>query len=123
MGVRDAKPSEGTLRYAWRLVLMFHLTCLGWLLFRADSFEVVVRALSLMLGHFHPTSHALTPLLVVVFYSAGLLALEHWLEGEERLDKIMRAPAVLQGLCYVYFVAMLVIFHAERAFEFIYFQF
>src|SRR5262249_15082014 len=123
LGVRDAKPSQGLGRYLLRLVLMFHLTCAGWLLFRADNFGAVVDALRLMAFEFHPTLTALTPLLLIAFYAAALFLLELWLEGEERLERVLRAPWLVQGAILSYVVIVTLIFHAGRPVDFIYFQF
>jgi D-alanyl-lipoteichoic acid acyltransferase DltB (MBOAT superfamily) len=123
LGIRDAKPSQGVLRYALRLVLMFHLTCAGWLLFRADNFAVVTSALTLMATNFHVTRAALTAFCLVVFYAAILFAFELFSDGEQRLTRVRQSSWLLQGACYSYFVAMILVFRAGKAFEFIYFQF
>jgi alginate O-acetyltransferase complex protein AlgI len=122
-GVRDVKPANGWPRYLLRVVIMFHLTCLGWLLFRADNFPSVTRALALIFGHFHPTEMALAPLCLIAGYCAILFCIELWLEGEERLARLFSSPWVLQGACYTYLLVMLSLFHARQAYEFIYFQF
>jgi D-alanyl-lipoteichoic acid acyltransferase DltB (MBOAT superfamily) len=123
LGIRDAKPSGGLVRYGVRLALMFHLTCAGWLLFRADNFGAVTSALDLLFTHFQPTAAVLTPLALVLFYGALLFAFEIFVKGEERYDKLLRSPWAVQGACLTYFVGMLLVFRAGHAFEFIYFQF
>jgi D-alanyl-lipoteichoic acid acyltransferase DltB (MBOAT superfamily) len=106
-----------------RVVLMFHLTCLGWLLFRADTFATVIRAISLIFGRFDPSIMTLTPLLLMIFYVGLLVVFELYVEGEERLDRVMRAPAPVRALAYAYVLVMIVVFRAPQALEFIYFQF
>jgi D-alanyl-lipoteichoic acid acyltransferase DltB (MBOAT superfamily) len=123
LGVRDARPQDGVARYLVRLVLMFHLTCLGWLLFRADSFAAVLAALRLLGGAFHPTLAAVTPLVLIAFYAVALMLLELWLAGEERLARVLEAPWLVQGAILSYLIVMTLIFHAGRPVDFIYFQF
>lgn len=121
--VRDVTPSDGWIRWLVRVFVMFHLTCLGWLLFRADSFGSVARALSLLFGNFHITSMALVPLVLVLFYSGALFVLELFTRGEENLERLIRAPVAVQSAIYAYLGLMIVVFHASRAHAFIYFQF
>jgi D-alanyl-lipoteichoic acid acyltransferase DltB (MBOAT superfamily) len=121
-GVRDPRPADGA-RWLVRVIAMFHLTCLGWLLFRADSFTAVVRALTLVATRFHPTMAAGTALALLAFYSGILFAIELAIVGEERLTRWLAAPWAVQGAGYAYLSLMLLLFHAPRAYEFIYFQF
>jgi D-alanyl-lipoteichoic acid acyltransferase DltB (MBOAT superfamily) len=121
--IREARPSDGWARYVGRVLVMFHLTCVGWLLFRANNFATVRHALGLIFGNFRPSLMAFTPLLLIFFYVVLLIVFELLVEGEDRLDRLMQAPAVVRGLAYTYFLAMLILFHAGRSFEFIYFQF
>jgi D-alanyl-lipoteichoic acid acyltransferase DltB (MBOAT superfamily) len=123
LGIRDVRPSDGWGRYGARTFLMFHLTCFGWLLFRADSFRTVVGALTLVVNDFSPSLMALTPLLLIVFYVGLLGAFEYWTEGEERLDRLMRAPVLVRATACAYLLAMMILFRASQPLEFIYFQF
>jgi D-alanyl-lipoteichoic acid acyltransferase DltB (MBOAT superfamily) len=121
--VRDPKPSEGLVRWGLRVVMMFHITCLGWLLFRADSFAAVGRALTILVASFHPSTLAFTPLALVIFYALPIVVMELFTHGEERLERLMRAPVLVQAAVYSYLLWMIFIFQAARTYEFIYFQF
>jgi D-alanyl-lipoteichoic acid acyltransferase DltB (MBOAT superfamily) len=126
LGVRETVSRQGPwgeVRWLGRVVLMFQLTCLGWLLFRADSLSTAGLMAIRMVTDFHVTGMAVTPLLLVAFYCLPLFLLEWWLDGENRLAPLLRAPAPLRGAVYVYALSMLVFFPADRAQEFIYFQF
>ncbi|HEY1558647.1 MAG TPA: MBOAT family O-acyltransferase [Kofleriaceae bacterium] len=122
-GVRDVTPRNSRWRWALRVFVMFHLTCLGWLLFRADSFSTVERALSVIVHNPHITMLAVTPLAMMAFYSLAIFVLEWFTEGEERLPRLMQASPVLQGVIYAYLVTMILVFPASHAYDFIYFQF
>jgi D-alanyl-lipoteichoic acid acyltransferase DltB (MBOAT superfamily) len=123
LGIRDVRPADGRLRWAARVVGMFHVTCLGWLLFRADSFAAVGRALALMLGHFAFTPFAATGLALIAAYGGVLFAIELVLDGESRLQPLLEAPWALRGAVCAYLVLGIAILQSERAYEFIYFQF
>ena len=53
---------------------MFHLTCIGWLLFRADNFGAVSTALDVLVNQWSFTAAAGTGLLVIAFYAGILFA-------------------------------------------------
>src|SRR5207249_4921222 len=91
-GLSDASPA-GSLaaRLAWlgRVVLMFHLTCLGWLLFRADNFHTVIQMGHLMLTDLRWTPFATASLATIAFYCGVILLLEWLLDGEFRMDGLL----------------------------------
>ncbi len=126
LGIPDVVPPEGralALRRAGRVVLMFHLTCLGWLLFRADSFGSALAMLRLMVTDFTVTPAVISALAFMALLAAPLLVLEQVMGGERRLDRFLALRAPARGLAYAYVVLMLLVFHAEQAVDFIYFQF
>lgn len=124
--IRDPAPG-GTLWQrldrAVRAVTMFHLTCFGWFLFRVESLGTAARMISDRFTHFHLGAEAAPALAMIVFFCGLAFLLEWALDGENRLDRLMRAPWVLQGAVYTYLTTMLLFFPAEKAHEFIYFQF
>lgn len=125
-GIRDPKPDGSWSGRAWYLVrlgLMFHLTCFGWLLFRAEDFPTVLRMTAAVVTDFAPSARQLTPLLMCLFYAGPILALEAWLAGEQRIQRLTEHHWMLRGAVYAYFVVMMLVFQAETASEFIYFQF
>jgi alginate O-acetyltransferase complex protein AlgI len=123
LGIKDVAREGHFAHWLFRVVVMFHLTCAGWLLFRADGFPTVVRALGLLFGHFTVTPFALTTLLLIVFYGGVLFAIELFLDGEERLQPLLDAPWPARAALCAWLVVMILVFQSERAYEFIYFQF
>jgi alginate O-acetyltransferase complex protein AlgI len=119
----DAKTAFGRgLSFAVRVSCMFILTCYGWLLFRAQSFQQI-EAMTASLAH--PSTGldlgqvqlvlALTVPLIAIqtyqYFSGKLNFLEHpWMVAEARV-------AVYAGLSYF------ILFRAAQAQSFIYFQF
>jgi len=122
VGLRDPEPQQRA-RWLVRVVVMFHLTCLGWLLFRADTFGSVVRALEAIATNFHFTAATWTAAALIAFYAGVLFVVELILDGENQLQRLLRGPLLWQTCCYAYLGLMLLFFHAQRAHEFIYFQF
>ena len=122
-GIRDVSPREHFGRWLVRVVVMFHLTCAGWLLFRADHFGAVARAASLMATHFVITQTALTAAALITFYAGALFILELVTDGEGRIRRLLESSPAVQGAVYGYLVSMTLFFHARRAYEFLYFQF
>jgi alginate O-acetyltransferase complex protein AlgI len=122
-GIREASRSLHPGRWAFQLAVMFHLTCIGWLLFRADSFNAVAEGLHVLATQWSFTSVAATGLILIAFYGAALVAVEWLTDGENRLDRLTRGRWYLQGAWYVYLVVMILIFYSRESREFIYFQF
>jgi hypothetical protein len=102
---------------------MFHLTCIGWLFFRAENFASVTSALKILVTQPSWTPIATTTLAVIGFYSALLFALEWALDGEKRLPQLRQSAWPARAAVYSYLLFMLISFPAAKAHEFIYFQF
>jgi len=116
-----------TRRFAARLtawVVMFHLTCYGWLIFRAPSFSKLGEMTRSLLFTFAPSTidvpGLLTPLLL---YVTPLLAV-HALEA--RADDVLVVPRLMPVLRYSIYAAtlyLILLFGNFGGSEFIYFQF
>jgi len=124
LGVRDPANAPGTrLRWALHVVFMFHLACLGWLFFRADSLGAAFAMGSRILTDVTLTPIALTMAGLLAFYVLPLLLLEAFTMGEERLGRFFELPWLPQGMTYAYLVVMMILFPALQTVDFIYFQF
>ncbi len=122
-GIRDADRSTQPARWAMQAFIMFHLTCIGRLLFRADSFWTVTTALDVLMNHWSLTAAAATGFLLIAFY-AGLLFAVEWLTDAERgIRRLFQVPWFVQGAWYLYLILMIFFFHARKTHQFIYFQF
>ena len=111
------------VRWALRVLVMFHLTCFGWLLFRADSLNTVARMCVDLTANMTFTAAALPPLAMILFFCVLASLIEWFTDGENRLDRLLRARWGLQSAVVVYLIVMILFFQAEGAHEFIYFQF
>jgi D-alanyl-lipoteichoic acid acyltransferase DltB (MBOAT superfamily) len=122
----DPKPSGGpwqSLRWLVSVVLMFQLTCVGWLLFRADSIAVCGRMIAALLGEWHASSLALGGLAMIAFYAGPMFLWECLFGSEKRLPLLRTRSWLLAAGLMTYLVVMLLLFCAEKSSEFIYFQF
>jgi alginate O-acetyltransferase complex protein AlgI len=127
LGIRDEVRADlpgARLRWALRVVVMFHLVCFGWLFFRADNFPAAFAMLEALVTPGHAAPGLLLPILAeMVLLAAIPLALEVALDGERNLARLARAPVAIQCAAYSYAVALLIFLHSGRANAFIYFQF
>ncbi len=106
-----------------RIVLMFNLACVGWLLFRAQSLTQAGHMMSLMLTNFQVTPLARTIFESLLFYAAPLMVYEYWVERREDLAGLVAQPWVWRAAAYSYCLLMLIFFPSPSKHEFIYFQF
>ena len=126
LGVRDVLPADAryrSWRVAGRIVLMAHLTCIGWLLFRAPTISAAAAMLKQVFVNFVPTSFAGSAFVLTLFFAAPLLAFEQVLGSEERAQTFLARPWWQQVPAWSYLALMLVVFQAARTSAFIYFQF
>jgi alginate O-acetyltransferase complex protein AlgI len=108
----------------WRIVLMFHLICFGWLLFRAENMGQVGAFLYLMATDWRITPVAVSMLGLIIFYALPLFLFEYWTSARANdLLALVRCPWATRAAVYSYVVLMLIFFQAPESHEFIYFQF
>ncbi len=123
--VRDLNfsgPVKERLAFIFRVFIMFNLTCLGWLFFRADSLATIGRMLRAATS-LHTSVLAVAAGATILFYCGPLFLIEVWTGGEKRLGRISESHWAVQSALYCYLLFMLVIFRADQIHEFIYFQF
>jgi alginate O-acetyltransferase complex protein AlgI len=105
-------------------VVMFHLTCYGWLIFRSRSAGQIRDLTAAVIGNFSPTTVDVPNLLVpLLLYSAPLLAVhlcEAW------FNDVLAVPRLPVGVRYSIYAAtcyLTLLFGNFGGAEFIYFQF
>lgn len=117
--------AQGVWRTPWfllRLVVMFHLTCYGWLLFRARSFEQIAGMTSALA---HPFRGAPVGALgQVAILSAPIIAVQIIQYRTGRLE-FMRSPWLsAPGKAAIYSLLFYsIVFHGAAPKAFVYFQF
>ena len=103
------------------VLVTFHVVCLGWILFRAENFDLAMAMLQ-GLGRVGPVT-ALTPLLLTLI--VGGLAM-HWLPPraiEGVAERLKAAPSVTLGLLIGAAILLVEAVRPEGVAPFIYFQF
>ena len=107
---------------AW--LAMFHLTCFGWLIFRAPSFATLRDMTHGLFGEFRPSTVDVTGILIpLLLYTTPLLAV-HAMEA--RADDVLIVPRLRLGVRYAVYVAtlyLILLFGNFGGSDFIYFQF
>jgi D-alanyl-lipoteichoic acid acyltransferase DltB (MBOAT superfamily) len=106
--------------FAW--LVMCHLTCYGWLLFRATGFDQIV-AMSASLARFSWTEDAGVHALSVVGYGLPLMLLNAYEWWKDDLLAVVRLPLVPRYAVYGALFYLIVIFGQYGGAQFIYFQF
>ena len=113
----------------WKLLKIagfFHLVCLGWLLFRADTIAQAGNMLSILLTGWTrmPAGSALAAqLFPLAFYGLPLLAMEIWQYKSGDPLVALKAPRAVRALLFLALFYGIAIFGETHAQSFIYFQF
>ena len=107
---------------AW--VVMFHLTCCGWLIFRAPSFRALGRLTRSLVFEFRPSTIDVTGILVpLLLYTTPLLVV-HLMEAWA--DDVLVVPRLRLWVRYTVYAAtlyLILLFGNFGGSDFIYFQF
>jgi len=113
---------RGARLLAW--LVMFHLTCYGWLIFRAASARQLIEMTRSLLLDFHPRAIDVEGLLVpLLLFTVPLLAVH---AVEARADDLLAVPRLRLTLRYTIYAATLYLIFLFGNFggaDFIYFQF
>jgi D-alanyl-lipoteichoic acid acyltransferase DltB (MBOAT superfamily) len=103
------------------IVLMFHLTCYGWLLFRVSTWRRIGIMNDHLFTQFAPSSIHLPFVAALVYYVLPFLMYEILVEYRSRLHRPL--PVWIDSLMHVYMLAMIFFHGVLEGAQFIYFQF
>lgn len=106
-----------------RVLIMFHLICIGWIFFRAESIHQATAMLIKMFSDFHTTDLVSYILGSIVFYVGPLLILEFCVERSKDIMSVIGLHWIPRAVIYNYFVLMMFFFAPDVNSEFIYFRF
>lgn len=121
-GMLRSEPASTAARW-FRIIVTFHLVCLSWLLFRAESMTQVWTMLSAIVTDFRITQLAISSFSMLLFYAGPLIVYEAWIQKHKDPLEITRLSWLPRGLAYSYCALMLLFFSPLKTSEFIYFQF
>ncbi len=121
----SAAESGWSLARGVRVFGFFHLVCLGWLFFRADSMARVASMLSALLTDFAGTPALLDrgDLVMISVSATTLLGVQLFQLGRGRLELIPAFPAPVRAIAYVLLGLSFLLFGEFGGDAFIYFQF
>jgi D-alanyl-lipoteichoic acid acyltransferase DltB (MBOAT superfamily) len=109
------------LLIASRMALMFILTLVGWVFFRATSAHQILTMLtSISLA---PSGHTLNFIAKLIFFSGPLLLVQILQHKTSDLLILTKLPAILRVPAYSFMAIWILIFGVRESVEFIYFQF
>ena len=111
-------------KHSIKVVLMFQLTCLGWLIFRADSVGQLKDMVNSLFFNFGSYSQK-APYLAcqILFYSWMLLLVQAVQKRRNNLFPFMESRGLWPWVVYVLMYYMLLFWGEFGGQEFIYFQF
>ncbi len=131
MGIYPRAKAEGRDMHWWSrpfgIVFTFHIVCLGWLMFRAESMQTVELMLHQIFVNFHPQIILqVVEGYTVVFSLIALGYLLHWMpQSADRLAQkaVIRSPLALQVAMTVVMIWVVMQTKSSDIQPFIYFQF
>lgn len=120
------KIKNHSLRNIWwgiRVFFFFHLVCLGWLFFRADSCAQVFEMFSALGSGFHSLSRNTPELRSLLFYSLPLILIQCWQYRKNDLMIIREWPPYVRFSVLFILLNLMIFLSSIKSSEFIYFQF
>lgn len=121
-----ARKNEWRITRALKIIVFFHLVCVSWLLFRAESFAQAWAMLGTLLTGWAGQEIGLPlqqQIVTLAFYAAPLLAMELWQYRSGDPLVVLKAPRLARAAVYLALFYGIVIFGNSNAQSFIYFQF
>jgi D-alanyl-lipoteichoic acid acyltransferase DltB (MBOAT superfamily) len=114
------------LKNALLVILFFHVTCIGWVLFRAGSLPAKVSQVQMTMGYWRAMCHwplagGVSPLAQPVILLGGLALLFQW--QHEKMDRFSTWQPRWQALAVTLALATITGLGVFKGTQFIYFQF
>ena len=104
-------------------VLMFHLTCIGWLLFRAKNMDTVFIFFKSIFSHFHASDLAWQNFFTIFKYSWLLIIFQCVQFFTKNLNPLNKAHWFIRLNIYLFLIMSILSFTDAKPQEFIYFAF
>jgi alginate O-acetyltransferase complex protein AlgI len=109
------------IHIGFRMILMFVLTLLGWLFFRADS----IQQISYMLANlsFMTSTETGEFTRMMLFFTIPLIVIQVYQYATRDLLILLKIRLPIQILLYAWMLLWVIVFGVRESTEFIYFQF
>ncbi len=122
--IRPAPAHRPLITKIFCIIGTFQLSCIGWLLFRAESMDQVWGMLSAITTNLNATALAVSGAATIAFFSLPLFVYETWQHAySEHAEERMHGALTPHVIMYCYFALMILFFPPPVGHEFIYFQF
>lgn len=105
------------------MLIFFHLVCLTWIYFRADTLGQANQLLLALFGTYQMTDFSLYIAGMLAFFCLPMLILEQRIERSGNMLYVLSLRWPIRAALYSYFIFMLLIFPPLTPQVFVYFQF
>jgi D-alanyl-lipoteichoic acid acyltransferase DltB (MBOAT superfamily) len=121
--VTSQAPEFGSMRWWLRVVLMFHLTCLGWMIFRVESLNQLSNLFAALASGWVLTEELAQTCWMLVLLCLPLMLVQLLEERTRDLDVIRGLSLFPRSVAYAAAMTSILILGSFGDREFIYFQF
>ena len=120
----QVRPAVGTTGWWIRVVTMFHITCMGWLIFRAGSFGQLISLGTSLVSTWQVTEFAAQTLWCLVLFCLPVMCMQLLEEFSGREASLVRSFSIVpRTVVYVSLLLAILTLGSFGGREFIYFQF
>ncbi len=117
-------PFPAKIWFLTRIIFFFHLICLGWLIFRAQSPEQIYFMIKGLFTRFSLPEGSIRFVYTHCFRFIWLLLVIQYLQYRKNdLLAILKMPAIIRGVIYFIIYYLIIVHGVEGGKEFIYFVF
>ena len=120
---REAAPQSSVALTTVKMIVTFHLVCVSWLFFRAQSMDQVWTMLGRLVSDWRWSPLAACSLSKIAVFTLPLLLFEAWVERKGKPLALTESPWPARALVYLAMILALIYFSPDLPSEFIYFQF
>lgn len=122
-GRKAEKAPEPLAMTAVKMLVTFHLVCVSWLLFRAQSIDQAWTMLTRLVTDWHWSPLAAYALSMTAVFTIPVLIFESWVERKGKLLALTEVAWPARAAVYMAMILALIYLAPDMPSEFIYFQF
>lgn len=122
-GRKAEKAPEPLAMTAVKMLVTFHLVCVSWLLFRAQSIDQAWTMLTRLVTDWHWSPLAAYALSMIAVFTIPVLIFESWVERKGTLLALTEVAWPARAAVYMAMILALIYLAPDMPSEFIYFQF
>lgn len=123
LGIDAERDHYGQWKKTLMMILFFHLTCVGWLIFRAQNIETIQIFLQSILFNPHGSPETWQALKTLLYYSWFLILFQCFQYKANHLNPMKNWHWFIRLTIWVYIIMSLLVLASSGSEEFIYFAF